>query len=109
GQGDGEGGAVAGSVAVGGDGAVVGVDDRFGDGQADAGAAGGTAAGGVGAVEALEEVVGVARVEAVAGVGDCQAGQPLAEPDGVVGGEDDTAAGRGVAQRIVHQIAQGLG
>src|SRR5665647_3024905 len=89
-------GSVAGAVAVGGDGAAVGIDDRFADGEADAGAGALPVAGGVAAVEAFEEVGKVGGQDAFSGVGDGDGG--------LCGfcmcGHGDAPAQWGVAKRI---------
>jgi hypothetical protein len=103
GQPEGEAGAAAGTVAVGGELAVVGMCDGPRDGQPDA-AATVVLAGGIGPVEPLEDVGERLGGDAAAGVGDV-------DGDAVRGGvaaEGDRPARGGVAQGVVEEVGQHL-
>src|SRR5665647_872933 len=99
-----ESGSVTGAVAVGGDGAAVGIDNRFADGEADAGAGAVAVAGGVAAVEAFEDVGQLGGQDAFAGVGD-------GDGDFVefgAGGDGDASARWCVAERVGEQVGEYL-
>ena len=89
---------------MGGDGAAVGVDDRFADGEADPGARLVPAAGSIAAVEAFEDVGQLGGQDAFARVGDD-------DGDFVefwACGDRDASARWCVAERVGEQVAQHL-
>src|SRR6201999_4099330 len=82
------------------DAAAVGLDDRAGDRQPEAGAV--AVAGRVAAVEGLEDPLALARRDALAGVGDLDLhpARPALRP------HRDAAVGRRVADRVLDQVVE---
>src|SRR6201999_4278377 len=82
------------------DAAAVGLDDRAGDRQAEAGAV--AVAGRVAAVEGLEDALALARRDALAGVGDLDLHptRPALRP------HRDAAVGGRVADRVLDQVGE---
>ena len=104
GQGEVEGGAVAG-LAGGPDAAAVLVDDGAADGEAEAGAAHGAGVGGVDLLEALEDVFELVFGDAATEVLDFDDGFDVV--DGA-GAELDLAAGGGELDGVGDEVGEGL-